>query len=128
MEIGGFDPEMKARIDWDCALRLAPLGPIAFVDEPLALQRFSANSITQDAPRKLAARLRLVDKHAALFARHPAELALQHYGIASEQRALGDLVGARRSLARARALAPRTPRYWAMSAWVAARSLAPGRG
>ncbi len=126
LAIGGFDPEMKARIDWDCALRLAPLGPIAFVDEPLALQRFSPNSITADAPRKLAARLRLVDKHAALYAGHPAELAAQHYGIAAEQRHLGDLAGARRSLARARALAPGEPRYWAMSALVAAQSLAPG--
>ncbi|MBP7003117.1 glycosyltransferase family 2 protein [Amaricoccus sp.] len=127
LEVGGFDPEMKARIDWDCALRLAPLGPIAFVDEPLVLQRFSPNSITADAPRKLAARLRLVDKHAALYADRPAELALQHYGIASEQRHLGDLAGARRSLARARALDPGEPRYWAMSALVAARSLVPRR-
>ena len=122
--IGGFDPDLKALIDWDCVLRLAPLGPIAFVDEPLVLQRFSPNSITRDRARKLAAQLRVLDKHAELFARHPAIYARQHYIIAGGQRQAGDLAAARASLARARALDPGNPRYWAMSFGVAALGLA----
>jgi len=127
LEIGGFDPDLRALIDWDCVLRLAPLGPIAFVDEPLALQRFSANSITRDRPRKLAAQIRLAEKHAALLEAHPAIHAGRHYVIAGGRRQAGDLAGARASLARARALAPGNPRYWAMSLGVAALGLAPRR-
>ena len=72
-EIGGFDPEMRSLIDWDCVLRLAPLGPIAFVDEPLALQRFSSNSITRDRERRLISQIRIAEKHAAALARHPGD-------------------------------------------------------
>jgi glycosyltransferase involved in cell wall biosynthesis len=61
--VGGFDASLAALIDWDCVLRLAPLGPIAFVDEPLALQRFSANSITRDLARKLGAQIQILAKH-----------------------------------------------------------------
>ena len=108
-------------------LRLAPLGPIAFVDEPLVLQRFSQNSITRDRARKLVSQIRVVEKHAALFASRPTALARHHYIIAGGQRQAGDLAGARASLARARALDPGNPRYWAMSLGVAALALAPGR-
>lgn len=127
LEIGGFDPELRARIDWDCALRLAPRGPVAFVDEPLVLQRFSPNSITKDLARKIAARIRMVEKHADLLGRDPAILARHHYDIASEQRALGDLAAARASLARALALQPASARYRAMALYVAGRALAPRR-
>ena len=126
-EIGGFDPDLRALIDWDCVLRLAPLGPIAFVDEPLVLQRFSANSITRDRARKLAAQIRVAEKHAGLLASRPAVHARHHYVIAGGQRQAGDLAGARASLARARALDPGNPRYWAMSLGVAALALAPRR-
>jgi glycosyltransferase involved in cell wall biosynthesis len=121
--IGGFDPELRALIDWDCVLRLAPLGPIAFVDEPLVLQRFSSNSITRDRVRKLASQIAVARKHAALLERHPEIHARHHYVIAGGQRLGGDLAGARASLARARALQPYNPRYWAMSLAVGARAL-----
>jgi glycosyltransferase involved in cell wall biosynthesis len=127
LEIGGFDPEFRAAIDRDCALRLAALGPIAFVDEPLALQRFSPNSITADRARKLPTRIRFAEKHAAALARHPAIHARHHYVIAGGHRAAGDLAAARAALARARALDPGEPRYWAMSARLALAALAPGR-
>ena len=128
LEIGGFDPELRALIDWDCVLRLAPLGPIAFVDEPLVLQRFSPNSITADRARKLPTRIRLAEKHAAALARHPAIHARHHYAIAGAHREAGDLAAARASLARARALDPGNPRYRAMALWLALRALAPARG
>ena len=121
--VGGFDPALKALIDWDCVLRLAPLGPIAFVDEPLALQSFSPNSITRDRAKKLASQIQILAKHAALFAPHPALEARHRYVIAGGHRLAGDLAGARAAIARARALDPGNPRYWAMSLLIAARSL-----
>lgn len=127
LEIGGFDPELRALIDWDCVLRLAPLGPIAFVDEPLALQRFSANSITRDRARKLASQARIAEKHAAALAAHPAIHARHHYVMAGGHRLTGDIPAARAALARARALQPANPRYWAMSLLLAGRALASGR-
>lgn len=125
--IGGFDVEMPALIDWDCVLRLAPLGPIAFVDAPLVLQSFSPNSITRDRAKKIAAQRRVLTKHAALFAPHPAIEARHRYVIAGGCRLVGDLTGAREALARARALDPTNPRYWAMSLALAARALTPRR-
>jgi len=108
-------------------LRLAPLGPIAFVDEPLALQRFSANSITRDRARKLASQARIAEKHAAALAAHPAIHARHHYVMAGGHRLTGDIPAARAALARARALQPANPRYWAMSLLLAGRALASGR-
>jgi GT2 family glycosyltransferase len=125
--IGGFDPELRALIDWDCVLRLAPLGPIAFVDEPLVLQRFSPNSITADRTRKLPTQIRLVEKHAAALARHPKALAWHHYVIAGGHRMAGDLERARAALARARALDPGEPRYRAMALRLALGAIASGR-
>ena len=117
-EIGGFDPDLRALIDWECVLRLAPLGPIAFVDEPLALQRFSQNSITRDRARKLVSQIRVVEKHADLFASRPKAHARHLYIIAGGQRQAGDLA-ARARLARPR---PRArPRQSALLGDVARR-------
>ena len=123
--IGGFDESFRALIDWELMLRLAPRGPVACVDEPLVLQRFSANSITREAALRAEARGRAIDKHLALLSRHPEPLARLHYVAAGELRQLGDLAGARAQLARARALRPADPRLWAMSGYLALRRLAP---
>jgi glycosyltransferase involved in cell wall biosynthesis len=126
-EIGGFDPELKALIDWDCMLRIAPRGPIAFVDEPLVLQRWSDNSITRDRVRKVAAQIYVAEKHAALFAARPDLLARHLYVIAGGQRRMGEHAAARATLARARALRPGDPRIWAQSLRLAALALAAPR-
>jgi hypothetical protein len=97
------------------------------VDEPLALQRFSTNSITRDRARKLAAQKRMAEKHAALFADHPKLSARHHYVMAGGHRIAGDLPGARAELALARKLDPGNARYWGMSLGLAALSLLPGR-
>ena len=123
LAIGGFDESFRALIDWECMLRLAPLGAVACVDEPLVLQRFSPNSISREVALRADARLRAIDKHRALLSRHPDLLAYLHYTIAGEQRRLGNLAGARAALARARALRPVDPRLWAMTGYVALRSL-----
>lgn len=124
--IGGFDEATTPIEDWDCVLQLAQLGPIAFVDEPLVLQRFSPNSITRLTARRLTSLARLLDKHRELFARHPAELAGRYYVLAGGLRRQGDVAGARRYLAEARRLKPADPRLWAMSLYAAAQGLKRG--
>ena len=121
--IGGFDESFRALIDWELMLRLAPRGPVACVDEPLVLQRFSPNSITRERALRAEARGRAIDKHLALLSRHPDRLAHLHNVAAGELRQLGDLAGARAALARARALRPADPRLWAMTGWLALRRL-----
>jgi GT2 family glycosyltransferase len=116
--IGGFDESFRALIDRECALRLARLGPIACVDEPLVLQRFSANSITRETALRAEAKTRLVEKHLDLLRGHPGHLAELYYSIAHDRRTSGDLAGARRALAAARALRPLSPRYWAMTGYL----------
>ena len=118
-EIGGFDEAMPALIDWECMLRLAPLGTIACVDEPLVLQRFSANSITLDTRRRAAARDRAVEKHRTILERDPSALARLYYIVAGEHRITGNPAAARRALAKARTLDPGNPRIWVMSLYLA---------
>jgi len=119
LQVGGFDPEMPALIDWECMLRLAPLGPVACVDEPLVLQRFSENSITRQAVPRARARARAVAKHRERLARHPEALAGLLYAVAGDLRRIGDRAGAARALAEAAALAPARPKIRAMQAYLA---------
>jgi glycosyltransferase involved in cell wall biosynthesis len=121
--VGGFDEELRALVDWELMLRLAPRGPFAFVDEPLVLQRFSANSITRDRARRAEARARIIAKHRALFARHPAVLARHYRTLAGEHRLLGDIPAARTALAAGRGVRPLDPRLWALSAYFGLRAL-----
>ena len=115
LAIGGFDESFRALIDRECLLRLAQLGPIACVDEPLVLQRFSENSITRDTELRARSKTRMVEKHQALLARHPRLLADLHYSIARDLGRVGQRADARAALARARALRPLDPRIWAMT-------------
>jgi len=124
--LGGFDEATTPIEDWDFVIRLAAAGPIAFVDEPLVLQRFSPNSITRDRTRALASTERVLAKNAEAFARHPRALARQALVVAGGHRRAGDLAAARAWLARARRADPTAARPWAMSAAVAALSLFPG--
>jgi glycosyltransferase involved in cell wall biosynthesis len=107
--IGGFDEELRALVDWDCVLRLARLGPFAFVDEPLVLQRFSDNSITRDVARRAVARSQIIEKHRDLLSSDTAGLALHYRILAGEQRRLGDYGSARHNIGLARSLKPWAP-------------------
>jgi glycosyltransferase involved in cell wall biosynthesis len=113
--LGGFDPETTPIEDWDFVIRLAGDGPIAFVDEPLVMQRFSPNSITRDRDRALASTERVLAKNAAAYARHPKAYAEQCYRIGGGHRQSGDLAAARAWLARARRADPAAAKAWAMS-------------
>jgi glycosyltransferase involved in cell wall biosynthesis len=95
LEVGGFDEQLPALVDWDCVLRLARKGTFMFVDDPLVIQRFSDNSITRDSRRRAMARARVIEKNRELLLRHPAVLARHYRSVAGELRRLGDLPGAR---------------------------------
>jgi hypothetical protein len=129
LDLGRFDEDTTPIEDWDFVLRLACRGPIAFVDEPLVHQRFSPNSITRGAARRLRSHQRVVLKNLALYEGRPDLLSLQYYILAGDSRNAGKLAEARRFLALARATHPASPRPWAMSLYVAALSAtAPLRG
>lgn len=121
--IGGFDASLRSLEDWDLAIRLAQMGRIACIDEPLVLQHLSVTGATFDRGRMLEAQIRIADKHDALLASRPDIHAMHHYTIAGGHRRAGDFAAARRSLSRARSLQPRNTRYWAMSAYVAALAM-----
>lgn len=123
LEVGGFDEEMPALIDWECMLRLAPLGPVACVDEPLVIQRFSPNSITREAVKRAHARARAVARHHDRLARYPAAHAGLLYAVAGGLRDIGDFGGAAEALTQAARLAPLSPRIRAMQAYVALLAL-----
>lgn len=108
---GGFDEDLKALVDWELMLRIAPEGPVALVDEPLVLQRFSDNSITRNSARRVAARAHLVEKHGSLIAKYDGALAGHLHAIAGGYRMAGDLGRARAYAAKAIAEAPLNWRY-----------------
>ena len=122
LQIGGFDETLPALVDWDCVIRLAELGPFAFVDEPLVLQFFSDNSITRSRRKRAEARAQIIRKHHAFFAADPKILAGHHVSIAGELRRLGDNVGARMALGRALRIRPFDPLIMAKWLWLAVRS------
>jgi glycosyltransferase involved in cell wall biosynthesis len=123
LQIDGFDEALPALVDWDCVIRLAELGPFAFVDEPLVLQYFSDNSITRSRQKRAAARARIIEKHHGLFSAHPEILAHHHVSIAGELRRLGDLAEARKSLGQARRFRPFDPVILAKWISVSIRSM-----
>lgn len=107
--IGGFDTTLSALEDWDCALRLSDHGSFAFVDAPLVIQTFSANSLTRELQLWAAARRRILDKHEARFARHPEQMAQQWRTLAGALRRLGQRDAAREAIARAIGARPGDP-------------------
>jgi glycosyltransferase involved in cell wall biosynthesis len=119
LRIGGFDPLMPALQDWELMLRLAPMGPVALVDEPLVQQRFSENSITRSAESRLKARLRVLEKHHELLSARPTVLAAHHYTIAGALRQAGRLSEAADHMAFALRLQPTRPVHLAMAFWLA---------
>lgn len=119
--LGGFDAAMPALQDWELMLRVAAQGRVAFVPEQLVVQRFSANSLTRVRARRAEARARILARHAGLFAADPRALALQHYRLAGDARALGRPAEARAALAAAIRAAPGWWRPHAMRLWLALR-------
>lgn len=113
---GGFDEALKALQDWDCFIRVAAQGPIAFEPEPLVIQRFSPNSLTKSSRNRALALTRVLEKNEAAFADMPEVLAAHCLSAAGGLRRAGDRKGARRWLAKARRLTPWSARLWARAA------------
>lgn len=114
IEAGLFDESLPKMQDWDLALRLAPLGPIAYVETPLVVQTFSENSLTRARDKRFAGYAGVLAKHAAAFAAHPAVLARHCQAMALGRAELGDRRGALAWTRRALATAPGriAPRGW----------------
>ncbi|KAE8764889.1 glycosyltransferase family 2 protein [Georgenia thermotolerans] len=131
LRVGGFDEQLRSLVDWDLALRLSRVGPWAFVDEPLVLQRFSANSLTHGVERRVRSTVRVVEKNLDLLEERPRVLAEHYRTIAGAYRRLGRFAEARDYLRRARGLRRTDGRLWALAACTEAAGLVrcgPGRG
>jgi glycosyltransferase involved in cell wall biosynthesis len=129
-QTNGFDADLPALEDWEFMLRVAQLGPVAFVDEPLVHQQFSANSITRSAQKRLDARRKILHKHRSLLERRPDLLAEHHYTIAGALRRgrhFDDFPEMRQHLTAAITLMPGDLRYRAMGAWIRILELIVGR-
>jgi len=122
-ELGGFDPSLPALVDWDLVIRLSGRGRFSLVDEPLVIQRLSANSITYSAEKRLHAQLAILEKHQDLFASHPGLVAYHYHRIAGAARRLGQLHRAAHYEWKACRLQPFTFRYWGQAAYLNLRKL-----
>jgi glycosyltransferase involved in cell wall biosynthesis len=117
--LGGFDERFRALEDRELAIRLAQAGPIACIDEPLVVQRFSPNSLTRDLGLQARAKTQMVEKHLETMRRYPDLLADFYYSIAYDHRHAGEIPAAWAMLARARAIRAFAPRIWLMAARLA---------
>lgn len=59
IEAGCFDTTMRIAEDWDLWARLAQLGPVGFINSPLALVRINRESAQRSVPAESMARSRL---------------------------------------------------------------------
>lgn len=109
-EIGGFDEDFPALVDWDLVLRVAQRGVVDFLDEDLVIQRMSDNSITRSVEKRVLAQRLIMRKHRELFDRDPEAGALHHRRISGGLRALGDFQDARRHAVRAIRARPFAPK------------------
>lgn len=123
-ELDGFDPSLPALVDWDLVIRLSGRGRVSLVDEPLVIQRFSKNSLTHSAEKRLYAQLAILEKHRDLFASHPPIAAHHYHRIAGGARKLGQMNLAAHYEWKACGLQPFSLRYWAQAAYLQLRNMA----
>jgi glycosyltransferase involved in cell wall biosynthesis len=115
LAVGAFDTALKSLVDWDIAIRLAAHGPIAFVDEPLVVQRFTPNSITRDRAKRIDSWIAVLEKHGRLFDSHPQAKLVHLHRIAGNLRRIGEHARAAPFFAEARRLDPAGARTLALS-------------
>lgn len=120
--LGGFDPDFSALNDWDLVLRLAQLGPIHWVREPLVEYRLQADSLTVSSDTFIQDYHRILDKHRALVA-PDARRAAWHWAVMGNRLCReGHRPAGREFLSRAWRLRPLDLRYagvWILS-WLPA--------
>ena len=123
-ELDGFDPSLPALVDWDLVIRLSGRGRVSLVDEPLVIQRFSKNSLTHSAEKRLYAQLAILEKHQELLASHPDTVAYHYHRIAGAARRLGQLRRAAHYEWKACMLQPFALRYWGQAAYLQLKKMA----
>lgn len=62
IEAGCFDPTLKSASDWDCWLRIAALGDIAFTPQVCAHYLMRSNSITANKRNRLTAMADIIER------------------------------------------------------------------
>ena len=121
--LGGFDLAFSALNDWEYALRLAPLGPIHWVPEPLVEYHLQPDSLTKSPGRFIRNYARLIKKHRALLAPDARAEAWHWATMGNRLCREGHRGWGREVLGRAWRLRPLDPRYagaWLLS-WLPAR-------
>ncbi len=113
--VGLFDEGLKSLVDWDLGIRLAQAGRFQFIDEPLVIQRFSANSITKDEKKRVQSWEHVLQKHKALMQQHPAALLAHYTRLSGGNRRMGNRAKALEFNRAARALAPTDLKLLALS-------------
>ncbi len=115
---GEFDETLPALEDWDYIIRIAQVGKIAFVDEPLVLQRFSHDSITRHERRRVAAHLQILQKIEKQVARSSSLMSSHYYTLSGSYRDLGDQASAMKYIRRCIALQPFRVKYLLAAAYL----------
>jgi glycosyltransferase involved in cell wall biosynthesis len=69
---GGFDESLPRMQDYECALRLAGVGGVAFMSDVLVAAELGPNSLSASADRYARAIDLIIERHRELFERHPA--------------------------------------------------------
>jgi len=111
-QVGGFDPILKALVDWDCFIRIAKLGRIAFVPEPLVIQRFSGNSVTKSKPNRVAAQEIILQKNLKDLQCYPDILSERYVILAGGLRHLGQYKKGLGYICQAISCSPLKIKYW----------------
>lgn len=109
---GGFDESLKALVDWDLAIRIAAQGQLAFVKEPLVIQRFSTNSLTRSSRNRVLAMSVILEKYHEDFREIPRTLSGHYDVLAGGYRRLGEFSAAARYYFRSLRLDPSRLRTW----------------
>jgi glycosyltransferase involved in cell wall biosynthesis len=89
LAVGGFDERFEGSQDRDLWLRLRRRAPFRHLDVPLATVRVHAGQMSGELERKIAAKRRLLAKHADDYRRHPREHAHQLARLGMMQAAAG---------------------------------------
>ncbi len=123
---GRFDTALPALEDWDFFISFSKQGPIAFVPDPLVIQRFSPNSLTRSLPNRIAAQEAMLNKHMDDLRQNPTALVERLSSLAGGFRQLGQ---ARKGLGyslTALKIAPTRLRSWLSLARLLLSMLRPG--